>query len=116
MSRKNAKLKHTAPKLKKQLPAYNYILLSIFAIFLIFFTTNKLTNEDDYFWHLATGRFIAETGSIPSTDVFSFSTEGQHWLVTEWGWDVLTYYVFSVFSYVGLSGLTTLIFLLLFSA
>ncbi|RPI14562.1 MAG: hypothetical protein EHM58_16215 [Ignavibacteriae bacterium] len=117
MPKKNVKSKH-APQMKQaaEHPVYNYILLLIFAVFLVFFTTNKLTNEDDYFWHLATGRYIVETGSIPSTDVFSFSTDGQHWLVTEWGWDVLTFSIFSVSGYTGLSALTTIVFALIFTA
>jgi len=95
---------------------YDYILIAIFTIFLILFTTSLLTNEDDYFWHMATGRFIMQTGEIPSTDVFSFPTAGQRWFATEWGWGVLTYNIFSVFGYTGLSILNTIIYLLLFGS
>lgn len=93
---------------------YNYVLFGLFFLFLVFFTTNKLTSEDDYFWHLATGRYIVDTGSIPSADIFSFSTEGQHWLVTEWGWDVLTYLLYNSTGFAGLSILTTLVFVIMF--
>lgn len=47
--------------------------------------------DDDVFWHLATGRWIWENKSIPSTDILSYPTEGIQWIPTEWGWDVLTY-------------------------
>lgn len=114
MSKKQPKKKKAQQISDKRI--YDIALLLIFAVFLVLFTTNKLTNEDDYFWHLSTGRYIVQTGTIPSTDVFSFSTEGQHWLVTEWGWDVLTYFLFSAFGYTGLSILTTLIFFLIFAS
>jgi hypothetical protein len=89
-------------------------LLFFFLVLIIFLTTSKLTNEDDYFWHLATGRYIVQTFSIPTNDVFSYPTQGQRWLVTEWGWDVLTYFIYNSFSYIGLSVLNTLVFLILF--
>jgi len=93
---------------------YKYILLSAFALFIILFTTSKLTNEDDYYWHFATGRYIVENGSIPSTDVFSFSSEGTRWLVTEWGWDVMTFLIFKYFGYPGISILCTLTFMIMY--
>jgi hypothetical protein len=93
---------------------YDYALAGIFFLFVIFFSTTKLTNEDDYFWHMATGRYIVETKTIPSTDPFSFSTQGLHWFATEWGWDVLTYYIFQIAGYAGLTILTTLVFLLIY--
>jgi hypothetical protein len=114
MPKKQTKKKKEQPVTGKRV--YDIALLAVFAVFLVLFTTNKLTNEDDYFWHLSTGRYIVQTGSIPSTDVFSFPTEGQHWLVTEWGWDVITYSLFSAFGYTGLSVLTTIIFLGIFAS
>ena len=43
----------------------------------------------DMFWHLAAGRNIWETGTVPSTDVFSHSFAGKEWLNHEWLWDVI---------------------------
>ena len=110
----------TKTKPKKQVTAVRYspvpdiLMFSLFALLIIFLTTSKLTNEDDYFWHLATGRYIVQNGSIPAQDVFSYPTLGQPWLVTEWGWDVLTYEIFNVSGYTGLSVLNTIVFLLIF--
>ena len=39
--------------------------------------------DADYFWHLATGRLIAERGAVPATDPFSF-TWGGPWVAHEW--------------------------------
>jgi hypothetical protein len=111
LNKKKADINKNKSKYNKYL---DYLLPAAFAVLIIFFTTSKLTNEDDYFWHLATGRYIVQNGSIPSLDVFSYSTQGQPWLVTEWGWDVITYFVFNTFGYVGLSILNSLVFLLIF--
>jgi hypothetical protein len=40
--------------------------------------------DPDYFWHLATGRLIVETRSIPMTDPFSFSWFGEPWIPDQW--------------------------------
>jgi len=114
MSRKHNKGQAKTTPAPKNNKLYNYILLSAFALFIILFTTSKLTNEDDYFWHFATGRYIVETGSIPSNDVFSFSSAGTRWLVTEWGWDVMTFIIFKYLGYAGISILCTLTFLIMF--
>jgi len=90
-------------------PLINYGLLAVFFIFLVFFTTFKITGDDDVFWHLATGRFILQTGHVPSTDIFGFMTQGQVWMPFEWGWDVLTYSIYSFSGYVGISILRTIL-------
>jgi hypothetical protein len=93
---------------------YNLIIGFSFAVFLIFFTTYKFTGDDDIFWHLETGRYIVNTHHVPSTDVFGYMTQGQTWMPFEWGWDVLTYGVYSAFGYTGLSVLRTILLLLIF--
>jgi hypothetical protein len=35
-------------------------------------------------WHLATGRWILEHGSVPTTDPFSLTAEGTPWIDHEW--------------------------------
>lgn len=90
-------------------PFLNYGLLALFFVFLVFFTTFKITGDDDVFWHLATGRFILQTGHVPSTDIFGFMTQGQVWMPFEWGWDVLTYSIYSFSGYVGISILRTIL-------
>jgi Tetratricopeptide repeat len=57
----------------------------------------------DAFYHLATGRWIADHGSIPRTDVFSHSAYGQPWITHEW----LTQLMFFLISQV--SGLSSLV-------
>ncbi len=38
----------------------------------------------DFFWHLATGRWIAEHGALPGTDPFSLSSDPVSWVDGEW--------------------------------
>ena len=92
-----------------------YGLLALFAIFLILFTTFKITGDDDVFWHLATGRYIVNTGHVPSVDIFGFVTQGQQWMPFEWGWDVLTYSLYNIGGYTALSVLRTTIFIIIFA-
>ena len=95
-------------------PLYNYGLLAVFFVFLIFFSTFKITGDDDVFWHLATGRYILQTGHVPSVDIFGFMTQGQVWMPFEWGWDVLTYSVYSFSGYIGISILRTILLIIVF--
>jgi hypothetical protein len=40
--------------------------------------------DPDLWWHLANGRLIASTASIPHADLYSFSAAGQPWVMHEW--------------------------------
>ncbi len=71
---------------------------------------SKLWGDDDVFWHLSTGKWIVEHGAIPSTDVFGWHSSGTAWIPFEWGWDVLTFAIFSLTgNYAGIQILTSLL-------
>lgn len=92
-----------------------YVLTGLLVLLVGILATSKLFIDDDVFWHLATGRYIAETGfSIPSSDVFGFVTAGTYWIPFEWGWDVLTYYLYSMGDYLMLSVLRLVLVLGIF--
>ena len=38
----------------------------------------------DFYWHLATGRWIAEHRALPATDPFSISSDALRWVDGEW--------------------------------
>src|SRR5438552_3373985 len=40
--------------------------------------------DPDYWWHLATGRWMLEHGRIPFHDPFSYTHAGQTWYAHEW--------------------------------
>ena len=45
----------------------------------------------DLWWHLAGGRWIAQTHTLHFTDPFSFTCHGRHWFHPEWLSDVIFY-------------------------
>ena len=45
----------------------------------------------DYWWHLATGRLILESGAIPHVDPFSFTAIGTEWVDHEWLFQIVAY-------------------------
>jgi hypothetical protein len=49
--------------------------------------------DPDYFWHLKTGEYIVAHAALPAGDVFSFTREGQPWVLHEWLFEVLLYLV-----------------------
>ena len=54
-------------------------------LFVAIFSLSALPPLDpDLWWHLANGRLIAATASIPHVDVYSFSAAGQPWVMHEW--------------------------------
>ncbi len=40
--------------------------------------------DSDTWWHLAVGKQILETRSLPSVDPYSFTVSGTHWIAYEW--------------------------------
>ena len=52
--------------------------------------THRLRDFDVWF-HLATGRWIAEHGTVPTQDVFSIAARGEPWLAHSWLTDWLLY-------------------------
>ena len=116
MSKVNKKI-NVKPIAVKEPDYYKYadvLMILCFAVFLSFFTTFKITGDDDVFWHLTTGKYVLQTHQVPSTDVFGYMTQGQQWMPFEWGWDVLTYSIYSVSGLTGLSIFRTSMFLLIF--
>ncbi|MCC7156883.1 MAG: hypothetical protein IT161_20055 [Bryobacterales bacterium] len=49
----------------------------------------SLLTDADCGWHIRTGEYILTTGSVPWTDLFSFSRPGSPWFAWEWLSDVL---------------------------
>ena len=45
--------------------------------------------DPDLWWHTKTGLMILEKGSIPDTDLFSFTAYGKTWINHEWLSDVV---------------------------
>ncbi|CAN5634014.1 hypothetical protein BH10BAC5_BH10BAC5_00930 [soil metagenome] len=111
---RNKKAKNTLQFEAAENKYINWSLITIFFVFITLLTTFKISGDDDFFWHLATGRYIVNTHSVPSADVFGFKTSGQQWMPFEWGWDVLTYGLYNMGGINIILAFRTLVFLLLF--
>lgn len=48
-----------------------------------------LLADGDTGWHIRTGEFILDTGSVPTRDLFSYSRAGAEWFSWEWLADVV---------------------------
>ena len=57
-----------------------FVGLSLFVIGYAFLAGIRTLSEFDLGWLLATGRWIAQHRQIPSTDVFSYTAQGQPWI------------------------------------
>ncbi|MHB8572689.1 MAG: hypothetical protein ACYDAY_07015 [Candidatus Dormibacteria bacterium] len=45
--------------------------------------------DPDFWWHLATGRWIIDHLRLPQTDLFTFGAAGHPWVLHEWAFEVL---------------------------
>jgi hypothetical protein len=57
----------------------------------------------DFFWHLATGRWIAEHRALPQTDPFAIASEKHDWINGEWLFQVVVYGLHEITGLAGLS-------------
>lgn len=60
----------------------------IISLFLLLAFCLKNLREPDLWWQLRTGEWILQNKSVPITDPFSFTHEGQSWLNIKWGFEV----------------------------
>lgn len=47
--------------------------------------------DPDIWWHLRTGEWIVQHGTVPTHDPFSLVGQTQHWVAYSWLFEVLTY-------------------------
>lgn len=92
------------------------ILLALFAAF--FLAALAPIRSYDYFWHLATGRWIVEHRALPATDPFAIGSDPKPWINGEWLFEIVLYPIHSAIGTTGVSIVKALIvaaiFLLLY--
>ena len=71
------------------------IFISLFVFLMGFFALNQIADFDT-FYHLKTGEYIWNNKTIPQTDIFSFTAQGQPWVTHYWLSDVIFHLVFSI--------------------
>ncbi len=96
-------------------------ILMVFAFFLFFLLgfLQRSVQTEDFWWHLATGKYIVENNySLPQTDPFSYtsldtdSTRKAAILKGNWLAEVIFYKVFSLWEFKGIIILRSLLLLL----
>ena len=109
---RNTLTKQNVPVVKENI----YLVWGMFIVFLlcVFSVTSHKIEDDDFFWHLSTGKFITENGYVPSTDVFGYATQNAEWIPFEWGSDVVFYTLYKVVNYNGIFIFGSIIFCLIF--
>ena len=80
------------PSLAAGLRRVTSSLVARWLLFVAIFSLAAVPPVDpDLWWHLANGRLIVATGSVPHADVYSFSALGQPWVMHEWLADLAMY-------------------------
>ncbi len=75
----------------RALPSPTALLAAVAGVMTAAIVFTKGIRDPDYFWHLTVGRLIATSGSVPSTDPFSFTWSGQPWTAHEWLSELVLY-------------------------
>lgn len=86
------------------------LLILSFSCFLLIF----MKSESDYLWHVKTGEYMVKN-NILKTDVFSWSVIGRSWISHEWLFEVLIYFLKTLFpkAHLLIYGYTCIVTLLL---
>ena len=70
----------------------------------------------DYFWHLATGRWIVEHHAIPGVDPFAVASAHVPWINGEWLYQVVLYAMHGIAGDAGISIISALLVAAIFAA
>ena len=81
--------------------SFPVMLASLLALLAVL-TVRERFDDPDMWWHLKTGEVIWATHSIPTTDLFSYTTNHHAWIPHEWLSELLIY---GAYRFGGFSGL-----------
>jgi hypothetical protein len=94
------------------LPSFGSLTL-LLVVYVLFTNNYRFLQDSDTGWHIRTGDWIRQTGSIPRTDIFSFTVANQPWFAWEWLTDVA---MSALHIYFGLAGVACAAWLVLLAA
>ena len=75
---------------------------------LVLAVSERLLQDPDTHWHIALGRWIWTTGSVPWTDVFSHTFAGAPWIAKEWLSQLILYGAFATAGWRGVAVLAAI--------
>ncbi len=78
------------------------VMLSCLLSVLGVLTVRSRFDDPDMWWHLKTGQIIWTTHTIPTTDIFSYTTNHHAWVPHEWLAQTLIYGAYRLGGYSGL--------------
>lgn len=84
-------------------------------VFIVVLTIMSLfpnLEDPDFYWHLKTGELIVTSGQLPQHDVFTFTSYGHAWVLSEWLSQVVFFLVYRLADMPGVAIFTALIFML----
>ena len=71
--------------------------------------SEMLLRDPDTHWHIAVGRWIWESRSVPWIDVFSHTFAGEHWIAKEWLSQLIFHGAFAAAGWRGVAALTAIV-------
>lgn len=83
-----AELAQHAQRRYRRLRIFAFVALVPTVVAVLLATLGPITSGD-LWWHLRTGEWILTSGSLPSTDPFSHTAGDTHWVLQEYGSQVL---------------------------
>lgn len=81
--------------------SFPVMLAALFAVLTVL-TVRARFNDPDVWWHLKVGEIIWNTHAIPTTDLFSFTTNNHAWTAHEWLAEVAIYGAWKAGGYSGM--------------
>jgi len=88
-------------RLTERLGAKTLLLGSVMIVILSLFIAGE--QDPDFWWHLRIGRWMADHGRLPSTDIFTYTVPSHVWTDHEYLTEVLMWLVYSATGVVGLA-------------
>jgi hypothetical protein len=71
--------------------ALTWLFLGLVLFLAVLWGSRPLVH-DDLFFHLATGQHVVAHHEVPTTDLFSFTRDGERWVSHEWGFGVVAHF------------------------
>lgn len=84
-------------------------------VFIVVLTIMSLfpnLEDPDFYWHLKTGELIVTSGQLPQHDVFTFTSYGNPWILSEWLSQVVFFLSYRLAGLQGIAVLTAIVFML----
>lgn len=81
----------------------------VFGVLLILFSFGGLS-LNDFYWHLAIGKWMFATKSLLKHEIFAFAFQGKEWLNNTWLFDGVLYLIYDKSGFLGLNTLRFIVF------